>query len=84
MRILTSIAVLGVLTCGADAQARPHRHHPAHATPRPLVVTVIPYPFGDRYAYFSPPGPYQLVAPYHTLCGFSLATECSQEASYGP
>ncbi len=89
MKILTAIAILGILGSASDAQART-RHHPAHASPRPLVVYAVPPPyvgpppFGDRYAYFSPPGPYQLASPYHTLCGFTIVTNCSQESSYGP
>ena len=83
MKILTAIAILGVLSFGSHAQARTHRHA-IRPLPRPLVVYVAPPPFGDRYAFFSPSGPTQLSAPFHTLCGFSLATECSQESSYGP
>ena len=82
MRLSASIAILGMMTLGSTAQAHTH-HRPIHRSQRPLVVNVVP-PFGDRYAYFSPPGPYQLSAPYHTLCGFALNTLCSRESSYGP
>ena len=85
MRTPAAIATLGVILSvlgfGSGAQARVRK---AHAPPRPLVVYFQPYPFGDRYAYYSLPGPYQLASPYHTLCGFSLVTNCRQESSYGP
>ncbi len=84
MKILVGLTILGLVGFGSDVQARTHRHRPVHAAPAPLVVNVVPPPFGDRYAFFSPPGPYQLSSPYHTLCGFTLVTDCSQETSYGP
>ena len=83
MRIVAAVVILGVFGLSSAAQAR--RHAPRRSyVPPPLVVGIVPAPFGDRYAYFSPPGPYQLSSPFHTLCGFTLDTECSQETSYGP
>ena len=81
MRILAAIAILSVL--GTGAQARLHGTDPYRPPPRPLVVSVAP-PFDDPYATFIPLGPHQLGSPYHTLCGFTLVTSCSQESSYGP
>ena len=83
MRTAAAIVILGVVGLSPAAQARRHVPRRPYAPP-PLVVRIVPAPFGDRYAYFSPPGPYQLSSPFHTLCGLTLATECSQETSYGP
>ncbi len=84
MKILTSLAILGVLGFGAAAQARAHDPEAAYAASRPLVVYAIPPFYGDPYVQILPPGPYQLSSPYHTLCGLTLVTDCAQESSYGP
>ncbi len=83
MRLLAAIAILGAL--GSPAQARVHHHHrPVRQALRPLAIPLAPPPFGDRYAVYIPLGRYQLGSAYHTLCGFTLVTDCAQESPYGP
>ena len=81
MKKLKGLVILCLTVIGASAHARDY------ASPtdvqRSLIVTLSP-PFGDRYVYVSPPGPHQLSSPYHTLCGLTLETQCSQESSFGP
>ncbi len=81
---LPSIAILGALSFGPAALAGGYSQGYVYASPRTLIVPAQPAPFGDRYAFFSPPGPHQLSSPYHTLCGLDIETECSTQTSYGP
>ena len=83
MRIAVALVILGVFGLSSAAEARRHASRRLYVAP-PLVVGIVPAPYGDRYAYFSPPGPFQLSSPFHTLCGLTLATQCSLESSFGP